>query len=77
MTLCDWMRSKSLGTRRFATQAELEAALTNVDSTFTCLRTCQPWGPDGQLCAPETCGEGRPCFEWSPRNPRRRATTVT
>ncbi|MFT4624809.1 MAG: hypothetical protein ACI8PZ_003472 [Myxococcota bacterium] len=76
MTLCDWMRSKSLGTRHFTSQADLEAALTSVDSPFSCLRTCQPWGPDGQLCAPGTCGEERTCFERSPRNPRPQPSTV-
>ena len=29
---------------------------------FSCLRTCQAWGPDDDLVSPEDCIEGRACF---------------
>ena len=32
---------------------------------YTCLTTCQPWGEDDQLAAPETCGPDRKCHEKS------------
>ena len=33
---------------------------------YTCLKTCQPFGPDENLCAPELCKGQRECFERSP-----------
>jgi hypothetical protein len=33
---------------------------------FSCLRTCQAWGPDDDLVAPERCQDGRECFELHP-----------
>lgn len=30
---------------------------------YTCLRTCQPWGPDDEPAVPEGCDAARPCFE--------------
>lgn len=29
---------------------------------FSCLRTCQAWGPDDDLVSPEDCTEARACF---------------
>ena len=33
---------------------------------YTCLRTCQPWGPDDEPAVPEGCDDARPCFEAPP-----------
>jgi len=38
---------------------------------YSCLRTCQPWGPDDELAAPECCNDSRPCFQQSPLTPLR------
>ena len=29
---------------------------------YSCLKTCQPWGPDDDVVAPEACVEQRGCF---------------
>ncbi len=29
---------------------------------YSCLRTCQAWGPDGDAAAPELCDRERGCF---------------
>ncbi len=29
---------------------------------YSCVKTCQPFGPDGGPAAPETCGSRRRCF---------------
>jgi hypothetical protein len=34
---------------------------------FSCLHTCQPWGPDDDVVAPECCTTERPCYEPDPR----------
>ena len=42
---------------------ELEASLQREQVPFSCLRTCQAWGPDDDIVAPERCSADRPCFE--------------
>lgn len=69
MKLCANLQCKALMDRRFRSRDELVAAMMLSDSQFTCLHSTQPWGPDGQLCAPEYCQPGRQCFELSPRDP--------
>ena len=71
MELCANLRWKAFYGKRWATEAALRADLARNDCPYSCLRTCQPFGPDGQLAAPEVCGRGRPCFEPSPLTPRR------
>jgi hypothetical protein len=29
---------------------------------YQCLKTCQPWGTDGAVAAPETCTRARACW---------------
>ena len=66
MDLCAWMRNKALLGRAVITDAELELVYVRSDSPFSCNRTCQPWGPDDDLAAPETCTSARACFAPSP-----------
>jgi hypothetical protein len=33
---------------------------------FSCLRTCQAWGPDDDLVSPEDCVPSRACFVPAP-----------
>ena len=58
MELCAWMRNKALLGRTVITEAELELVVVRSDSSFSCNRTCQPWGPDDDLVAQEPRGGG-------------------
>lgn len=69
MKLCAWLRWKGLYGARWDTREEMIADMLRSDSPFSCLRTCQPWGPDDDLAAPEGCQPSRGCFEPSPREP--------
>lgn len=69
MRLCAWLRWKAYYGARWEDPAALTAALARGETAFSCLRTCQPWGPDDDLCAPERCQPDRPCFEPSPKDP--------
>lgn len=71
MDFCRHLRWKGFYGRRWASEKELQAELAVVDAPFSCLRTCQAWGPDDEVAAPETCDGERPCFEPSPLTPRR------
>ena len=63
--LCRWMRWKGFhGVERW-TEAELDAVYAENEVQWSCLATARSWGPDDELCAPEACGPGRPCFEAS------------
>lgn len=69
MRLCHWLQNKALIDRALGSEEELDLALLLADCSFTCLHTGQPWGPDQDHCAPESCQPGRGCFEPSPRDP--------
>lgn len=71
LRLCAWIRSKSLYGRVFRDMEDVGAALSRSDVPFSCLRTCQPWGPDDALVEPGACQPGRGCFEVSPKEPGR------
>ncbi len=75
MTLCRYLRWKTFYGARWDTLEELAADLSREDVPFTCLHTCRPWGPDGELTAPEGCAPGRGCFVPSDRVPVRSART--
>lgn len=64
-SLCRFLRWKNFYARDWRGPEGLAAELTTSDATFSCLRTCQPWGPDDGVAAPETCGSRRMCFERS------------
>lgn len=69
MRLCSHLRWKGLYGRHFPDAESLAYAMQTSDSPFSCLRTCQPWGPDEVPTAPELCQPGRACFELSERDP--------
>jgi hypothetical protein len=70
--LCAWLRWKGYYGGRWDTMEELVADMTRGDVPYSCLRTCQAWGPDDDVAAPEGCQPGRGCFEASPREPTSR-----
>ena len=71
MEMCRHLRWKGFYGKRWATVAELAEELATSDSPFSCLRTCQSWGPDDDVAAPEACNASRSCFEPSNRVPKR------
>ena len=75
--LCKHLRSKTLMSARWATEEEMVRTLAANDVPFSCRKTCQPWGPDEALAAPERCHGARTCFEHSPLNPARRGRSVS
>jgi hypothetical protein len=58
--ICQMLRWK--GYDREAPTAERQFAFTRNQVPYTCLRTCQPWGPDDEPAVPEGCDAGRSCF---------------
>ena len=42
--------------------AEVYASLQRRQVPFSCLRTCQAWGPDDELASPEECVPERECY---------------
>lgn len=70
MKLCRFLRWKGYYDSRWPdTQALVDAHAAN-DAPYSCIKTCQPVGPDGDLAAPERCGDGRGCFVLSSKQPR-------
>ncbi len=72
MRLCAHLRWKSFYGSRWDTREELLAEMLRGDCPYSCLKTCQPWGPDDDAAAPERCQPDRGCFEPSPREPAER-----
>ena len=67
MQLCRSLRWKSwYGAESFTEASLLEQVVKN-EIPYSCLRTCQPWGPDDAPAAPECCDASRPCFSPSPK----------
>lgn len=62
ITWCRFIRWKT-GTRPSDDPVEFEASMRRNQVPFRCLKTCQTWGPDDDLVAPELCRNGRRCFE--------------
>lgn len=62
--ICQFLRWK--GHSREAAPGEMRFAFARNQVPYTCLRTCQPWGPDDEPAAPEGCDGSRPCFEAIP-----------
>lgn len=58
---CQYLRWK--GFDRAAGPGERGFAFARNQVPYTCLRTCQPFGPDDEPAAPERCDGARPCFE--------------
>jgi hypothetical protein len=73
MELCKSLRWKGFHSRDWSSPEELIARLVQPEVPFSCLRTCQPWGPDDGPSAPGDCASHRSCFEPSDELPQRRA----
>jgi hypothetical protein len=61
LALCANLRWKS-ATRDSDDDAAILAVFQRNQVPYTCLETCQGWGPDGDVVAPECCEPGRSCF---------------
>lgn len=72
MELCRFLRWKGVYGRTWTQEEELAAAYELNDVPYTCLHTCEPWGPDDQPAELGTCQRARACFEPSPAGPPRR-----
>jgi hypothetical protein len=75
MRLCVHLRWKGFYGTRWNTREEMLADLVRGDVPYSCLHTCQSWGPDDDAAAPERCQPGRGCFEASPRDPSTRSVS--
>ncbi len=62
MKLCKMLRWKGFS-RDAAELDAFEFVFARNQVQYSCLRTCQPWGTDGELAAPECCNDARTCFE--------------
>ena len=71
MSLCRWLRWKSFYAAEDFTDDELRDIFARNEVPYTCLRNDQPFGDDGDVCAPEACTRERACFEMSGKLIRR------
>jgi hypothetical protein len=60
LDLCHHLRFKGL--REDLDGDELALVVLYNHVPYQCLHTCQPWGTDGDVAAPETCTRDRPCW---------------
>jgi len=67
--MCRNLRWKAFYGKRWPTQEDVAVELMTSDSPFSCLMTCQAFGPDGEIAAPEACDDTRTCFRPSDRVP--------
>ena len=74
LALCRKLRWKGFYGARFPDAETLAMAFACADAAFSCLHTCQPWGPDDEQATPELCTPNRGCFQASPRFVRRRSS---
>ena len=75
MRLCRSLRWKSFYGGSWPTPEDLDAELTSSGNPFSCLRTCQPWGPDEGPAFPSACQPSRSCFKVSPKDPGSESVT--
>jgi hypothetical protein len=68
VTGCRMLRWKDLYARNAPDDVLLAQAVEKDDVQYSCLRTCQPWGPDDSPATPESCGPHRTCWA-APRKP--------
>lgn len=67
MELCRSLRWKSFYGQRSFSVDDLVNLFSLNEVPYSCLQTCEAWGPDDEATAPERCQPGRSCFEPSPR----------
>ncbi len=65
--LCAHLRWKGLADHDSLTEQELAILYAINDSQYSCLQTCEAWGPDDGIAAPERCRSSRACFSASRR----------
>lgn len=65
MDLCRHLRWKTFS-RDESDPSAIAESLSRDMVPYSCLRTCQPWGPDDDVVAPECCCSGRACFVRDP-----------
>lgn len=66
MELCRHLRWKTFS-RDDGDPDVIQASLLRGQVPYSCLRTCQSWGPDEQVVAPELCRRRRGCYEVDPQ----------
>lgn len=59
--LCRHLRWKSHA-RNEAGAALVAESMSRNQVQYGCRKTCQPWGPDDDLAAPECCTPERDCY---------------
>lgn len=69
LRLCAMLRWKTYYGSRWDTREAMLDDLLRGDVPYSCLRTCQPFGPDDDAAVPERCQPGRGCFRQSQREP--------
>ncbi len=62
--LCKHLRWKSHA-RDSGSPAAILESLRRQQVPFSCLYTCQAWGPDDDIVSPGSCSSARDCFEQS------------
>lgn len=65
MELCRYLRWKTFS-KDSGDPQQIWESLVRSQVPFSCLRTCQSWGPDDELASPECCNRGRACFDRDP-----------
>ena len=65
MDLCRKLRWKTFS-RESGDPEQIRESLLRSQVQFSCLATCQPWGPDDDVASPECCNAQRVCFVKDP-----------
>lgn len=65
MELCRYLRWKTFS-RDSGDPQEVRESLLRSQVQLSCLKTCQPWGPDDDVASPEGCTAQRVCFVQDP-----------
>lgn len=61
LQVCRYLRWKSVS-RDSDDPEQLATTFAKNQVPYTCLHTCQSWGPDDDLAASENCSAARSCF---------------
>jgi len=61
MELCRYLRWKT-SSRESGDPQQVWESLLRGQVPYSCLKTCQAWGPDDDLASPEGCNSERGCF---------------
>lgn len=60
--ICRYLRFKGWYGKDWIGEEGLSEVLARNETQYSCLKTCQPWGPDDRIAVPEGCVAGRGCF---------------